>query len=113
VLCQTTVRVAGTPHAQTYAVMLPHGLRLLEPRVPDLLTDVAAALGAGEPAPELAAARAAHLGAQAHVVRLSSLGVTEDHVREIVDQASQRIELQNTPDPPAAEELAALLTAAL
>jgi alcohol dehydrogenase class IV len=113
VLCQTTVRVAGTPHAQTYAVILPHGLRLLEPRVPDLLTRIAAALGAAEPTPELAAARAAHLGAQAHVVRLSSLGVTEDQVPEIVDQASARAELQNTPDAPEPAELDALLRAAL
>jgi maleylacetate reductase len=113
VLCQTTVRVAGTPHAQTYAVLLPHGLRLLEPRVPELLTRVAAALGAQDPAPELAAARAAHLGAQAHVIRLSTLGATEQHIDEIVAQASGRAELQNTPDPPDPDELEALLRAAL
>src|SRR4051795_12287743 len=76
VVCQTIVRVAGTPHAQTYAVMLPHGLRLLEPRIPELLTRVAAALGAKDPTPELAAARAAHLAARAHVTRLSVLGAT-------------------------------------
>jgi alcohol dehydrogenase class IV len=113
VLCQTTVRVAGTPHAQTYAVMLPHGLRLLEARLPDTLTQIAAALGADDPTPELAAARAAHLGAQAHVVRLSSLGVTEEQVPEIAEQASARVELQNTPDPPGREELDTLLRAAL
>lgn len=113
VLCQTTVRVAGTPHAQTYAVMLPHGLRLLEPRLPDVLTRIAAALGAADPSPELAAARAAHLAAQAHVVRLSSLGVTEEHVAEIAEQASARAEVQNTPGPPDREELDALLRAAL
>jgi maleylacetate reductase len=113
VLCQTTVRVAGTPHAQTYAVILPHGLRLLEPRVPELLTRIAAALGAEDPAPELAAARAAHLGAQAHVVRLSALGVREVDIPEIVAQASARAELQNTPEPPSADELEELLRAAL
>jgi alcohol dehydrogenase class IV len=113
VLCQTTVRVAGTPHAQTYAVMLPDGLRLLESRVPELLTRVAAALGAEDPTPELAAARVAHLGAQAQVVRLSSLGVTEDHVPEIVAQAAARAELHNTPDPPGPDELEALVRAAL
>jgi alcohol dehydrogenase class IV len=46
VLSQTTVRVAGTPHARTNAVLLPHSLRLMEPRVPAVLTAVAAALGA-------------------------------------------------------------------
>lgn len=113
VLCQTTVRVAGTPHAQTYAVILPHGLRLMETRTPELLTRLAAALGAADPVPELAAARAAHLGAQAHVVRLSALGATEDHIPEIVEQASARAELQNTPDPPSPAELTELLRAAL
>ena len=113
VLCQTTVRVAGTPHAQTYAVMLPHGLRVLETRVPELLTQVAAALGAGDPQPELAAARAAHLAAQAHVVRLSTLGVNEGDIPAIVEQASARAELHNTPDAPDAAELDALLRAAL
>lgn len=113
VLAQTTVRVAGTPHAKTYAVLLPHGLRLLEPRLPDVLTAVAAALGADDPQPELASARAAQLGAQAQVVRLSALGVTEDHLPEIAAQAAQRAELQNTPDAPGEDELEALLRAAL
>jgi maleylacetate reductase len=113
VLCQTTVRVAGTPHAPTYAVMLPHGLRLLEPRMPELLTRVAEALGAGEPSPELAAARAAHLGAQAHVTRLAALGVEESQIDEIADQAAARAEVRNMADPPERDELAELLRAAL
>jgi alcohol dehydrogenase class IV len=113
VLCQTTVRVAGTPHAQTYAVILPHGLRLMESRTPELLTRLAEALGATDPTPELAAGRAAHLAAQAHVVRLSALGATKDDIPEIVEQASGRAELQNTPDPPTPAELTQLLEAAL
>ena len=113
VVCQTIVRVAGTPHAQTYAVMLPHGLRLLEPRIPDLLARVAAALGAADPTPELAAARAAHLAAQAHVTGLSALGVDEDALPAIVEQAAARAELASTPDPPGKAELAGLLAAAL
>jgi alcohol dehydrogenase class IV len=113
VLCQTTVRVAGTPHAQTYAVILPHGLRLMEPRTPELLTRLAGALGAAHPTPDLAAARAADLAAQAQVAGLSALGATEQHIPEIVEQASARAELQNTPDPPSPAELTQLLEAAL
>lgn len=109
VLCQTTVRVAGTPHAQTYAVILPHGVRLLASRLPELMTEVAAALGADHPTPELAAARIAHFAAQAHVVRLSALGVEESQLDEIADQAAQRAELHNTPDPPDRSELRQLL----
>ena len=113
VLCQTTVRVAGTPHAQTYAVILPHGLRLMASRLPELMTQVAAAMGSEDPSPELAATRAARLGTQAQVVRLSALGVTEEHIPEIVEQASQRAELENTPDAPSAGELDQLLRSAL
>ena len=113
VLSQTTVRIAGTPHAQTYAVLLPHGLRLLVPRVPEILTTVAAALGSADPTPELAAARAADLAEEAQVGGLSALGATREHIPEIVEQASARAELQNTPDPPSPEELAQMLEAAL
>lgn len=112
VLCQTTVRVAGTPHAQTYAVVLPHGLRLLEQRVPRTLTDVAAALGAADPTPALAATRAADLAAEAQVTGLRALGMEEGHIGAIVEQASNRAELANTPDPPEPPELEKVLTAA-
>jgi len=87
-------------------------LRLLEPRLPELLTRIAAAMGAEDPTPELAAARAAHLAAQSHVLRLSTLGVTEEQIPEIVTQASARAELHNTPDAPEADELEELLRAA-
>jgi alcohol dehydrogenase class IV len=113
VLCQTTVRVAATPHAPTYAVILPHGLRLMAERAPALMSEVAAALGAEDPTPELAAARTAHLGAQAHVTRLSVLGASEDQIPAIVGQALQRPQLGNMADPPAAPELESLLRAAL
>jgi alcohol dehydrogenase class IV len=113
VVSQTIVRVTGASHASTYAIVLPHGLRLLEPRVPDVLARIAAALGAKDPVPARAAALAAHLGSQAHVTRLAVLGVEERHVGEIADQASARAELANTPDPPGRDELAELVRAAL
>jgi len=113
VVCQTIVRVAGTPHAQTYAVMLPRGLRLLEPRLPELMTRLARALGAAEPAPELATARVAHLAAQAHVTRLGALGVEAEVLPEVVAAARERPELANTPEPPDADELHQMLVEAL
>jgi alcohol dehydrogenase class IV len=90
-------------------VILPHGLRLLESRMPELLTRIAAALGAADPTPELASARTAHLAAKAHVGRLTALGVTEEHIPVIVEQAALRAELQNMSDPPNPNELTALL----
>ena len=112
VLSQTTVRVARTPHAQTYAVLLPHGLRLLEGRLPELLTRIAAALGADEAAPQLAAGRATELGARAGANGLAALGVDETQLARIADEASARTELANTPDPPSKAELDQLLRAA-
>ena len=113
VVCQTTVRVAGTPHSRTNAVVLPHALRLMEPRVPGVLTRVAAALGAGDPSPQLAAARVAHLSARCGVTRLSVLGVRPEQVDEIVSTAAARAELANTPDPPDEDELRDMVEAAL
>lgn len=113
VICQTLVRVARTPHARTNAVVLPHSLRLMEPRVPDLLTRVAAALGAGDPSPQLAAARTAHFAARCGVTRLSVLGVTEAHADQVADAVTARAELQNTPDAPDADEVRDLVLAAL
>jgi maleylacetate reductase len=39
------VRTAGTPHAETNAVMLPHSARLMAGRAPGPMSDQAAALG--------------------------------------------------------------------
>lgn len=113
VVCQTLVRVANTPHARTNAVMLPHSVRLMEARVPALLTRVAAALGAGDPSPELAAARVAHLAARCGVTRLSVLGVTHEQAGEAAAAAAGRAELQNTPDAPDEDELRDLIERAL
>lgn len=112
VVSQTIVRVAGTPHASTYAVVLPHGLRLLEPRLPELLIRLAAALGAPDPAPELAADRAAHLAARAGATRLSALGVEESQLAVIAGAVLGRAELSNTPHPPSPEELTDMLARA-
>lgn len=113
VICQTIARVAGTPHHRNNAVMLPHSLRLMEPRVPALLERVAAALGAGDPTPQLAAARVAHLSARCGVTRLSVLGVRADQVEEIVETAASRPQLANTPDAPEVDELRETLERAL
>ena len=69
--------------------------------------------GAADATPELAAARAAHLAARAHVTTLSALGVTDAQVPDIVAAAAERIELQNTPDPPSTDDLTRLLGSAL
>ena len=44
-VCQTIVRVCGTPHAQTNAVMLPHFVRMMERERPTRSTRLGDALG--------------------------------------------------------------------
>lgn len=46
-ICQTIVRTAGAPHAQTNAVMLPHSVRMIASRAPAAVAAFGAALEAG------------------------------------------------------------------
>jgi alcohol dehydrogenase class IV len=104
-VCQTIVRTAGTPHAETNAVMLPHFVRMMEGRAPDAIERVAAALE-GRDVSELAA--------RAGVTRLSALGVDASALEEIVETALRHPALGNTRGgPPRAEELRAVLGGAL
>jgi len=102
-VCQTIVRTAGTPHAETNAVMLPHSARLMEPRAPEAITAFREAVGMD--LTELAA-RCGH-------TRLSSLGVGEQQLSGVAETVAAHPLLGNTPDPPDAEELLALLREAL
>ena len=104
VVCQTLVRVAGTPHADTNAVMLPHSLDLMGRRVPDAIARFRSRLGAD----------ARELGFRAGVPgTLAELGVREEHSGGVVDAALARPQLANTPDPPGRDELLAYVRAAL
>jgi maleylacetate reductase len=110
-VCQTIVRVAGTPHAQTNAVMLPHFVRMMETRAPEAITELAAALGA--PGPAGAADRIAELSARAGVTRLGELGVDQAALEEVLQEAVGHPALANTPDPPDGAELREVLGRAL
>jgi alcohol dehydrogenase class IV len=113
VVCQTIVRVAGTPHAQTNAVVLPHSVALMEGRCPVGIGALAAALGDPEGNPTAAAALVHPLVARAGVVRLRELGMTEAQIDPVVEAVTGRPELANTPEPPDGLELRAMLHAAL
>ena len=113
VLCQTTVAVAGTPHAQTNAVMLPHMLAWIAPHVPRELGLLAVSLGAGRADAALAAERARRFAARAGIGRLSELGVEADDVDAIAEAAGRRPELATTPGSPGREDLRGLLESAL
>jgi alcohol dehydrogenase class IV len=110
-LCQTIVRMLGTPHAETNAVVLPHSVRLMERRAPDVLAGLAGALAAEPGGAQIAVA---HMAARAGVTRLSELGVERKQLDEVVAAALQHPAMANTPpEPPTAEELINVLDGAL
>ena len=107
VLCQTLVRVVGTPHAETNAAMLPRTIEAVRPRAPGPIAELAAALGtdSGE-----IGARIEELGGGRR--RLSELGADGDRLEQALDAAAARPELGFTPDPPDRAELAEIVEAA-
>jgi alcohol dehydrogenase class IV len=112
IVSQSLVRIAGTPHAQTNAVILPHALRLMTVRAPKALGRLARALGSDREDPDRAVAQAAVLCARAGVTTLVELGVEWPQLDEVVQAVLGRPELRNTPEPPGARELKDLLESA-
>ena len=107
-LCQTVVRTAGTAHALTNAVMLPHTLRFMAQRFPEQLEKLAAALGAAD-APSGVAPLAARSGARS----LADLGLDAGALPVIVESALAHPGIAAMDPPPTAEELGDLLETAL
>jgi maleylacetate reductase len=112
-LCQSIVRTAGTPHAETNAAVLPQSARLMAGRAPDALAELARALGDSAGDPAAAAAAIARLAARCGHTRLATLGVTEEHLPAVIAATLGHPALANTPDPPGEDELLELLRAAL
>jgi maleylacetate reductase len=112
-VCQTIVRTAGTPHAETNAVMLPHFARLMAGRAPGPMSELARALGDGSGDPEAAAGDVARIAARSGHTRLATLGVSADQLPEVAAAAAAHPAVANTPDPPGEEELLAVLRRAL
>jgi alcohol dehydrogenase class IV len=112
-LSQTVVRLLGTPHAQTNAVMLPHVLDFVAPHAPDAVVALATALGAPQPAPEDAVPRVAALAAGSGSTCLSHLGVERAQLGPVVDAVLERPELETSPGRPGRAEVTDLLVYAL
>jgi alcohol dehydrogenase class IV len=112
-LCQTVVRTASSPHAETNAVILPHSARLMAGRAPGPMSELAIALGDGEGDPEAAAGDISRLAARCGHTRLATLGVTEEQLPTAAAAAVSHPAVALTPDPPGETELLELLQAAL
>lgn len=104
VLCQTIVRMCGTPHAATNATMLPHVLRAVAAREPAALEPVAAELGVA-----LAALPERVSGLAGGGRRLADLGVERAALPAVAEAAAARAELAGRPGAPDRGQLLRLL----
>ena len=107
VICQTLVRICGTPHAETNATILPRAMAFLVPRAPDQLTSLAEAIGT---APEQIEARILQLGGSPS--GLGELGADRSKLDEALESMLMRPELAFTPEPPSRTDLEQLIESA-
>jgi alcohol dehydrogenase class IV len=104
VVCQTLVRVCGSPHAETNAAVLPRALAFLAPQAPDRFVPLAQALGADLEGLER---RVLELGGDPP--GLGPIGADRAKLADALDGMLARPELGHVPVPPSREQLAELL----
>lgn len=107
VVCQTLVRVCGSPHAETNAAILPRAIAFLAPQAPQSMAALASAIGADVAGLE---ARLLELGGDPP--GLAAAGADRERLPEAIEAILQRPELAFVPSPPSATELADLIEAA-
>jgi len=107
VVCQTLVRVCGSPHAETNAAILPGSTTLLASRAPQRFEVLAEALDT-----DLAdlGARIRQLGGEP--AGLGAVGADRTQLDAALEAILIRPELAFIPDPPGRDELAELIEAA-
>lgn len=106
IVCQTLVRICGSPHAETNAAILPAAMAYLAPRIPDQISSLAEAIGTS---PDDIATRIRDLG---NPIGLGPAGADKSKLNQAVDAMLSRPELAFTPDPPSHDELKALIESA-
>ena len=104
VVCQTLVRVCGSPHAETNAAILPRAMAFMEPRAPDAIASLAEAIGC---APGEIEARILELGG--NPPGLGESGADRSKLDQALDEMLQRPELGFNPQPPTRAELAEMI----
>jgi len=102
-VCQTLVRLCGTPHAETNAAVLPHSTALLAERAPAVFERLGEALGTDRAG---LAGRIEDLG---RPKRLGEVGGDASKLDEAVEAMLQRSELESVPRPPDGAELRELV----
>lgn len=104
VVCQTLVRICGSPHAETNAAILPRAMALMVPRAPKQLSALATAIGTHSAAIE---PRILELGG--HPPGLGSVGADPSMIDQALEAILMRPELAFTPQPPSRDELKGLI----
>jgi len=104
VICQTLVRVCGTPHAETNAAILPRSLSFLAHRAPDELGSLAESL-----ATDLGDIEARILALGGNPTGLGKLGADRGKLDQAIEFMLLRPELAFTPQPPTRDELEELV----
>jgi alcohol dehydrogenase class IV len=104
VICQTLVRVCGSPHAGTNAAILPRAMAFMTPRTPDGLQPLATALGTQSAEIEV---RILELGG--NPPGLGDQGADRSKLPGAVESMLLRPELAFTPEPPTRDELEQLI----
>jgi maleylacetate reductase len=104
VICQTLVRVCGSPHAETNAAILPRVMAFMVPRSPDLIASLAESLGT---TPAEIESRILELGG--NPPGLGDLGADRSKLDQAIESMLLRPELAFTPEPPTREDLEELI----
>jgi maleylacetate reductase len=94
-LCHALGGRLGVPHGVANSIMLAHVVRYNAEAVPDEVARIAEAFGADDAAAAIDAFRA-RLGLPG---RLSEVGVTEDDLEALAEQASKSVPVRNNPRP--------------
>lgn len=98
-VCQTLVRLCGTPHAETNAAVLPHSVALLAERAPEPYERLAGTLGTD------CAELAERIEVLGRPQRLGEVGGDASKLDEAIEAMLQRPELQRVPRTPGGAEL--------
>ncbi|HZO06186.1 MAG TPA: iron-containing alcohol dehydrogenase [Solirubrobacterales bacterium] len=107
VICQTLVRLTGTPHAETNAAILPPALAFLASRAPQAFESLAAALGTDL---DGLAPRITALG---QPPALAPLSTQPENLEPALEAMLKRSELSHVPCPAVThEDLAGIVAAA-
>jgi alcohol dehydrogenase class IV len=104
VVCQTLVRICGTPHAGTNAAILPRAMAFMVPRAPDGLKPLATAIGTS---PDDIESRILDLGG--NPPGLGDQGADRAKLPQALEAMLQRPELAFAPKPPTRDELQSLI----